>query len=157
MIRPILLAADSVNQSAPSGPAAMPPGLLPKVGIANSVITPAGVIRPIRFPPGSVNQRLPSAPVVIPWAALTELNSVVLPAVVVRPIPLLEVNQRLPSGPVVDFLEAQQAETSNDRDHTIRGDPADLPIRPTCSVNQRLPSGPAVMLRGLLEPTEEIG
>ena len=47
VIRPIWLHADSVNQRLPSGPAAMPTGPLPAVGMGNSVMTPAGVIRPI--------------------------------------------------------------------------------------------------------------
>jgi len=47
VIRPILLAPNSVNQRAPSGPAVMPTGKLLAVGRANSVMTPAVVIRPI--------------------------------------------------------------------------------------------------------------
>ena len=47
VMRPIWLAFCSVNQSAPSGPAAMLFGMLVAVGIANSVIVPAGVMRPI--------------------------------------------------------------------------------------------------------------
>ena len=68
VVRPILLAAVSVNQRAPSGPVPMPSGALPAVhrlpsdpaaiaigplkgvGIGNSVITPAVVIRPILLP-----------------------------------------------------------------------------------------------------------
>jgi hypothetical protein len=38
VMRPILLAAASVNHSAPSGPAVMPAGLLFAVGIVNSVM-----------------------------------------------------------------------------------------------------------------------
>ena len=47
VMRPILLVSLSVNQSAPSGPAAMPKGLLAAVGIGNSVKSPAVVMRPI--------------------------------------------------------------------------------------------------------------
>jgi hypothetical protein len=47
VIRPILLPACSVNQSAPSGPAMMPQGRPSDVGIENSAIAPAVVIRPI--------------------------------------------------------------------------------------------------------------
>ncbi len=64
-IRPGL--ADSVNQSAPSGPLAMPTGrelaVSPSV---NTVTSPAFVMRPI--PPGSalsVNQSAPSGPAVM--------------------------------------------------------------------------------------------
>ena len=59
VIRPILSPADSVNQAdsvnhrLPSGPAAIPCGLLPAVGRGYSVMTPAGVIRPIAPPRGS--------------------------------------------------------------------------------------------------------
>ena len=44
-MRPILLAAASVNHSAPSGPAVMPAGLLLAVGIVNSVM--ACMVAPI--------------------------------------------------------------------------------------------------------------
>ena len=47
VIRPILLAPNSVNHRFPSGPAAMRSGVLSAVGRGNSVIVPAGVIRPI--------------------------------------------------------------------------------------------------------------
>ena len=50
----------------PSGPAAMPKGLLLAVGMGNSVMTPAVVIRPILLPSYSVNQRLPSGPAAMP-------------------------------------------------------------------------------------------
>ncbi len=62
VIRPILLPTVSVNQRLPSGPAAMPAGPLPAVGLRNSVTSPPGVMRPIRLPVNSVNQRLPSGP-----------------------------------------------------------------------------------------------
>src|SRR5262245_14145619 len=62
VIRPILLPTCSVNQIAPSGPAAMPEGALLAVGATNSVIEPAVVIRPILLPTFSVNHRLPSGP-----------------------------------------------------------------------------------------------
>jgi hypothetical protein len=57
VIRPILLASASVNQSAPSEPATIPEGPLAAVGIVNSVIVPLVVIRPILLPAYSVNQR----------------------------------------------------------------------------------------------------
>ena len=50
VIRPIRLPDASVNQSAPSGPAAMPAGRLSGVGTGNSVVAPVVVIRPIRLP-----------------------------------------------------------------------------------------------------------
>ena len=65
-MRPIWSAATSVNQSAPSGPAAMPRGRLPAVGTGNSVTAPAGVIRPIALPDSSANHRAPSGPTVMP-------------------------------------------------------------------------------------------
>ena len=61
VIRPIRLPASSVNQTAPSGPAAIPRGAAAGVGIGNSVMIPFGVIRPILLPvaaSNSVNQRL---------------------------------------------------------------------------------------------------
>src|SRR5262249_55604905 len=65
---------------------------------------PAGVIRPIA-PFSSVNQRLPSGPAVISAGALAVVrpaeNSVMTPAVVIRPMAWRSVNQRLPSGPRV--------------------------------------------------------
>src|SRR5262245_20559249 len=53
-IRPILLPVVSANHNAPSGPATMPMGLLPAVGIGNSVIAPPSVMRPILLPLCSV-------------------------------------------------------------------------------------------------------
>src|SRR6516225_2244627 len=80
---PMLLPVNSVNQRSPSGPAVMPKGPLPTVGIGNSVTTPAVVMRPILLPTISANQRLPSCPAVInsgePSAVGTE-NSVTTPA-----------------------------------------------------------------------------
>ena len=50
VMRPMRWRPPSVNQSAPSGPAAMPPGAAPGAAIGNSVIVPVGVMRPIRLP-----------------------------------------------------------------------------------------------------------
>jgi hypothetical protein len=50
VILPTLLALPSVNQSAPSGPAVIPKGALPEVGIEYSVTVPAVVTRPILLP-----------------------------------------------------------------------------------------------------------
>ena len=89
--RPILLApsSDSVNQSAPSGPAATAAGRLAAVGIANSVMLPVIVMRPILSVACSVNHSAPSGPRAIPAGALKAVggaNSVKLPVVVIRPI-----------------------------------------------------------------------
>ena len=106
VIRPIWLPSDSVNQRLPSGPAAIPAGMLLAVGSANSVMMPAVVIRPIWLLPASANQRLPSGPAVMPTGMLSGVgiaNSVITPPGVIRPIlsPNPSVNQRLPSGPTV--------------------------------------------------------
>src|SRR5437588_546966 len=106
VIRPILLPENSVNQSAPSGPAVIPVGSLAAVGTPNSLKLPAVVTRPILLPDCSVNQSAPPGPAVIPkgWlAAVGTPNSLKLPAVVTRPILLPEnsVNQSAPSGPAV--------------------------------------------------------
>src|SRR5205809_52725 len=88
VMRPILLPACSVNQRLPSGPAAIPIGLL-AVETENSVNVPLGLMRPILLPSNSVNQRLPSGPAAIPigplWAVGTE-NSVIAPLGLMRPI-----------------------------------------------------------------------
>lgn len=65
VIRPILSAAGSVNQSAPSGPAAIPTGSAPAESW-NSVTAPFAAIRPIRSRAVSVNHIAPSGPAVIP-------------------------------------------------------------------------------------------
>ena len=70
VMRPILLPLNSVNHSAPSGPAVMPKGSLPAVGIGNSVITPAVVMRPILLALRSVNHSAPSGPAVMPAGKL---------------------------------------------------------------------------------------
>src|SRR5262249_31072080 len=73
---PILLPLCSANQRFPSGPAAMPIGQLPAVGILYSVKTPAVVTFPILFPLHSVNQRLPSAPEVMNTRPLLAVGTV---------------------------------------------------------------------------------
>ena len=87
VIRPIPV-APPVNQSAPSGPAAMavcPPPT------GNSVTAPAGVIRPILLALLSVNHKLPSGPAAMAKGLLTAVgigNSVMVcaPANVARPM-----------------------------------------------------------------------
>ena len=101
-------AADSVNQSAPSGPAAMPSGFEFMVRPAlNFMTSPVVEIRPM--PPGSavsVNQSLPSGPAAMSaGSSLPDrllLNSVITPALVIAPIlPVSSsVNQSLLSGPL---------------------------------------------------------
>src|SRR4051812_22009593 len=75
--------------------------------MANSVITPAGVIRPILLAWLSENQRLPSGPSVIRagWLlAVGTVNSVTVPPGKFN-LPILfadcSVNHKLPSGPTV--------------------------------------------------------
>ena len=107
VIRPIGLLSkrSSVNQRLPSGPAAIPRGMLagPIPG-ENSVITPPGVMRPMRLPANSVNQRVPSGPAVIPSGCPLAGNSFAVARTgAIRPIRLgaSSVNQRPPSGPGV--------------------------------------------------------
>ena len=57
-----------MNQSAPSGPAVMPPGSLIPAPV-KVVTTPAVVMRPIVLLPALVNHRAPSGPLVIPAGA----------------------------------------------------------------------------------------
>ena len=61
----MLLPLTSVNQSAPSGPAAISIGPL-KVATGNSLKLPAIVTRPILSVLPSVNQSAPSGPAAIP-------------------------------------------------------------------------------------------
>lgn len=62
--RPIVSEVIPAYQSAPSGPAAMPPGPVPD-GRAKVRCSPSTVIRPIRSSPERVNQRAPSGPAVM--------------------------------------------------------------------------------------------
>jgi hypothetical protein len=109
VMRPILPGKpDSVNHSAPSGPAVMPDGLPRVVGIGNSVMRPAVVMRPILLATkaGSVNHKAPSGPDVMLEGRLLAVgtgNSVITPVVVMRPTWLVpfSVNHSAPSGPVV--------------------------------------------------------
>src|SRR5271157_3570186 len=50
--RPILRTLLSTNQRLPSGPAAMPVGVLLAVGTATSAIAPTAMLNPIEFVPG---------------------------------------------------------------------------------------------------------
>ena len=69
----ILLPAISVNHSAPSGPAVMPPGL--PCPNENSVTAPPGVILPIALALTSVNQTLPSDPNAIEKGSARDVGS----------------------------------------------------------------------------------
>jgi hypothetical protein len=76
VIRPIWLPLDSVNHSAPSGPAAIPTEELLAVGTVNSLVTtPSGVIRPILLPENSVNHSAPSGPAAMPVGALPAVGT----------------------------------------------------------------------------------
>ena len=111
------------------------------------------VMRPIWLPLDSVNQRLPSGPAAIPKGsplAVGIANSVMTPAVVIRPILEEErperrsVNQRLPSGPTaIASIWALAVGTANSvMTPAVVIRPILLPLY---SVNQRAPSGPAVI------------
>src|SRR6266853_1428943 len=100
----------------------------------------------------SVNHRAPSGPAVMPWGKpLVPLgvgigNSVITPAVVMRPILLAfcSVNHRAPSGPVVMIWGSLLAVGIGNSVIT----PA-VVMRPIllalCSINHSEPSGPVVM------------
>ena len=62
VIRPILLPLDSVNHSAPSGPAVMSARNASGVGSGYSVSWPSLVSRPIALPRSSLNHSAPSEP-----------------------------------------------------------------------------------------------
>ena len=105
----------SVNQTLPSGPAAMPDGLLPELSpVPKSRMSPVVDTRPMApAVPWSANQSAPSAPAVMSRGEeprlSPELNSVMLPAVDIRPMAGVvprSVNQRFPSGPGVIWAGA---------------------------------------------------
>src|SRR5256712_9489964 len=83
----------------------MPLGLLPAVGMANSVNVPLRVTRAMLLPPYSVNHRFASGPAVMKLGVLFAVgtgNSVSAPDGVIRPMrPASSANHRLPSGPGV--------------------------------------------------------
>src|SRR5947207_11838841 len=110
VIRPILLAARSVNHRFPSPPVEIRQGLLAAVGMGNSARSPVRLILPILLAPRSVNQRLPSGPATMPpgIAPTASGNSLIAPVGEMRPIlfPASSVNQRLPSGAAVIPLGA---------------------------------------------------
>ncbi len=78
VMRPMTFAPKngSVNQRAPSGPAAISAGPLPGgVGTENSVMRPAVVIRPILLVRASVNHIAPSGPAAIRNGSLFEVGT----------------------------------------------------------------------------------
>src|SRR4051812_3421831 len=87
VIRAILLAFCSANQTLPSGAPVMPTGMAPGA-VANSIITPLVVMRPILLASCSLNHKFPSGPDVMtiaPDDAVGIGNSVMTPLVVIRP------------------------------------------------------------------------
>src|ERR1700687_2397382 len=108
VMRPIFIAEDSANQSAPSGPTTMLVTPAAGVGTGNPVSDPEVVIRPIRgYGPSSGNQSALSEPVARPgWLSKMSTcgsgNSAMVPPVVMRPMlcALASMNQRAPSGPL---------------------------------------------------------
>ena len=88
-MRPILLAAFSVNHRAPSAPTVIPRSEALGVGTGNSTIVPSRAMRPKQLPPVSANQMLPSEPHAIARGSLSRLgigNSTTRPSSVIRPI-----------------------------------------------------------------------
>ena len=137
LMAPTLCASDSVNQSRPSGPVVMSPGLHPFKPYSwpySSREVPSSVIRPILFVPFSVNQIAPSGPTVIPSGALPggsshSLQTGGFPGVS-RPtlggLAPNSVNHRFPSGPAV--ISAGALGTVGiwySRDGAVGRDPAD--------------------------------
>ena len=108
VILPILLVSDSVNQSAPSGPAVMPLRPFSGPGSGYSVTTPVVVIRPILGVPFSVNQSAPSGPEVMSQVNVAvgegKEYSVIAPKVVILPITRPSVNRKRLTGlaPIFD-------------------------------------------------------
>jgi hypothetical protein len=155
VILPIWLEPCSVNQSAPSGPPAIPTGVLPRPGTTNSLTTPAAVILPISLEPGWVNQMFESGPWVIPLGMLpapATMNSTIdawmSPAAGSRrPMraPARSVNQMRP--PAVARSNGSRPAGKMNSVTTPAG--VTRAIRSlSLSATQRLPSGPAVMPMG---------
>src|SRR5579863_2961315 len=151
VIRPILPALYSANQSAPSGPRTIMNGWAFFVGTSNSVISPAIVIRPIRPAPSSVNQSAPSEPAATlqgPLAGCGSLNSVnfwvrrsnramrsLTPSVI----------QILPSGPGPSPAAPLPCGITNSVIFPVGVILAITPRLPSKSLYQTLPSGPFAM------------
>jgi len=74
VILPILSPEHSANHRLPSGPEAMPCGMLLGVGMGYSVTVPPTVIRPMLLPVCSVNHRLPSGPETMPNGVLSTVG-----------------------------------------------------------------------------------
>src|SRR2546421_500334 len=106
VIRPMQLAAHSVNQHPSSeGSAMIAWGRAERAGSGYSGVCPVAVIRPIRSAPIWVYHSAPSGPEVMPNGPLPAVtgNAETSPLVVMRPIASawFRVNQSAPSGPVV--------------------------------------------------------
>src|SRR5438105_4047677 len=107
-------------------------------------------MRPIWLP-FSVNHSAPSGPAVMEPGALGAGNSVMAPAVVMRPIALTltlrSVNHMAPSGPAV--IEKGLLPFTSVGNSVIAPVVVILPIFPEPdSVNHRAPSGPAAIVPG---------
>ena len=94
----------SVTQTLPSAPAAIPVGR-PFDVVANSVTSPSALMRPTCAFSDSVNHIAPSGPFAMPngtpLGVMPSVNSVISPAVVMRPTrSLMSVNQSVPAGPL---------------------------------------------------------
>ena len=111
------------------------------------------MIRPI-LPISSVNHILPSGPAAIPIGPLGAVgrgNSVMTPAVVMRPMAFASssVNQRLPVGPIA--MNAGRLGRVGVTNSVIMPPAVRRPMRSASnSVNQMFPKGPVVIPRGLL-------
>ena len=156
-------AAPFVYQTLRSGPTATLVGEPVGLGIANSVISPRGVIRPTRLPVtkrpsivpfNSTNHRLPSAPAVMspgPESGRGSVNSVTTPSIVMRPILLAwnSENQMLPSGPAASARGPLNGVGISNSVMTPAG--VMRPILPAANMpNQMLPSAPSAIARGWL-------
>ena len=151
---PDLVAAASVNHSAPSGPVVMPTGSAAGRGDREFGDTPPVVMRPILLARASVNHSAPSGPAVIPKGALPAVgigNSVKMPAVVMRPIllPLIfgKPQRAVRSGR--DAFGSTAGRGDRELGHRTRSrDTSDVVAG--FSVNHSAPSGPDVMPKGAL-------
>jgi len=112
-------------------------------------MTPAGVIRPIALPDLSVNHMFPSGPLAISiasWVPDGRLNSVMVPAVVMRPILVPFANHNNPGVPAVIPTARMPLGIWNS---VICPALVILPMfAGFCSVNQTFPSDPSASNHG---------
>src|SRR3954454_6442149 len=140
----------TVYQSAPSGPAVIPSGLMYPTCSGKFCWTPAGVMRTTTLAEYSVNQRLPSLPSAIalgPSAVVRDSSTVASGVTAgMRPmiLPALSAIQSAPSGPLVRWVGL----AVGDAMVLVRIAPLSS-IRPTSEgfwlTNHIAPSLPAVM------------